>query len=147
MNPFNNNNKNFNFLFLFLILCSTLMFFSYNTKLSTKVLIGGLIESKIHNDTLLAYKEIHRNIMDGISKPVKVSVHGPAGNGYANKIYSLISAMVVALLTDSAFLVRWENIDLYIKEPFYKSFHNFSNQQNEFNADYDNQSVLLIVKY
>ena len=56
------------------------------------------------NDSLIEFKMIHKNIMMGLTKQIKVSVNSPFRNGYANKLYSMITSLVVALLTDSAFI-------------------------------------------
>ena len=131
---------------LFLILLITTLFFIWiiNYRYSSKLFNNTKNIVDKSNDSLFKYKIIHENIMMGLSKPIKLSVNGPTQTGYANKLYSVITSLVVAVLTDSAFLVRWENIDSYIREPFYKSFHNFSNENNEFNIDYDSESVLTV---
>ncbi len=46
------------------------------------------------------------------------------------------ASFVIAIITDSAFINRWNHIKSYIKEPFNKTFHDFSQQKNELNADF-----------
>src|SRR5690606_25301417 len=43
--------------------------------------------------------------------------------GYANNMYGLINAFLVALLTESAFLVKWHQIFPFIQEPLVSSFN------------------------
>jgi hypothetical protein len=87
------------------------------------------------NDTLFKFKLIHDNIMNG-SLTLKLSINGYTKGGYANKLYSMLTSLVIALLTDSAFIIRWQHIDSFIKEPFYKSFYDFGHEKSEFNAEY-----------
>jgi hypothetical protein len=58
-----------------------------------------------------------------------------------SRLYSMITSLVVALLTDSAFIIRWNHIKLFIKEPFHLTFHNFSREENEFNVDFKKETV------
>ena len=94
-----------------------------------------------NNDSLKEYRLIHEKIMNG-TLPLKVSVNGHTYAGYANRLYSLLSSLVIALVTDSAFIVRWTKIDDHIKEPFFKTFYNFTDQQNEFNIDFNPSNVV-----
>ncbi len=45
--------------------------------------------------------------------------------GYANKMYGLLYAMQVALLTDSILLIEWENIQKFIQPPFHADSFNY----------------------
>ena len=48
-------------------------------------------------------------------------------NGYGNRLYSLLTSFVAAVLTDSALMVsRWNGIRDYIDEPMNRTFHKFS---------------------
>jgi hypothetical protein len=48
--------------------------------------------------------------------------------GYANHVYGMLYAMTVALLTDSALIIKWKNIDKHMNEPLLNSFnHSFIN--------------------
>ncbi len=68
-------------------------------------------------DPLSQFRVIHQEILDG-KRPLKVSINGYTCCGYANRLYSMLSSLTIALLTDSAFIVRWNHIKLYIREPF-----------------------------
>ena len=65
---------------------------------------------------LFKFKKIHDEIMQG-KRALKVSINGFTDGGYANKLYSMLSSLIVAIITDSAFIVNWHNISLYIREP------------------------------
>jgi hypothetical protein len=69
------------------------------------------------SDPLSRFKRIHEEILTR-KRDLKVSINGLANCGYANKLYSMLSSLVIALLTDSAFIVRWNHISLFIDEPF-----------------------------
>ena len=53
----------------------------------------------------------------------------------------MLSSLVIAILTDSALIIRWKEIDKYIEEPVYKAFYDFSNQSNEFNANFRSEDI------
>ena len=76
------------------------------------------------NDTLHEFRLMHKQIMSG-KLPLKVSVNGHTYAGYANRLYSMLSSLVIALVTDSAFIVRWERINNHIREPFLKTFYEY----------------------
>jgi hypothetical protein len=94
-------------------------------------------------DRIEEFKLIHKNIIQNKTKEVKVSINGPTPDGYANKLYSMLSSMVIAILTDSALIIRWPDIDTYIQEPLYKSFSKEFDlsEQNELNANYKQDEV------
>jgi hypothetical protein len=48
-------------------------------------------------------------------------------------MYSLLSGFVVALVTNSAIIVNWTEIDRYIQEPVEKCFQTGTNLDNELN--------------
>jgi hypothetical protein len=52
----------------------------------------------------------------------KLSINGPTVAGYGNKIYSMLSALTIAMITDSEFISLWPNIGEFIEEPFPNSF-------------------------
>lgn len=47
--------------------------------------------------------------------------------GYGNRIYAMLSAMLVALLRDSVLIVDWKPIPDLIESPFKVTFRNFTN--------------------
>ena len=72
-----------------------------------------------------------------------MSINGYSPGGYANKLYSVISSLVVALLTDSAVIIRWEYINELIEEPVDSAFATFDSE-NDFNACYMNETIKWI---
>ena len=78
--------------------------------------------------------------MDG-KLPLKLSINGVYVNGYGNRMYSILTSFVIAILTDRALIIKWESMHPYIKEPFNMTFYNFTGLQNEFNVDYKMNEV------
>ena len=97
-----------------------------------------------HNDKdpLDEYRQIHESIINGKST-TRITFNGFTPAGYGNKIYSLLTSMVIAILTDSALIIRWKDIDKYVQEPFNQSFHNFENEQSFFNANHEKSSLIV----
>lgn len=83
-------------------------------------------EYKIKNQSL-NYDEIHNRIVSNkTSSKIRVVFYSdPKNGGYGNKLYSLITAFLIALVTESALLIDWPEIEKHIKEPFTMSFHRF----------------------
>ena len=79
----------------------------------------------------------HNDIVTLKKKPIKVSINGINHAGYANRLYSMLTSFVIAIITDSALIIRWNHISKYIKEPFNLTFNDFSKQNNELNVDYN----------
>ena len=69
---------------------------------------------------------IHQDIING-NRPLKVSVNGNTDAGYANKLYSMLSSLVIALITDSAFVIKWKEVIEHVNEPFNKTFSQIEN--------------------
>ena len=56
----------------------------------------------------------------------------------------MLSSLTIALLTDSAIVIRWRHISKYIEEPFKSTFANFSGQASDLNADYSQNTIMRI---
>lgn len=83
-------------------------------------------EFKIKNQSL-NFDQIHNRIVSNKSSKIRVVFYSdPKNGGYGNKLYSLITAFLIALVTESALLIDWPEIGNYIKEPFTMSFHRFN---------------------
>ncbi len=96
------------------------------------------------NDKLMSeYKQIHENILNNKTK-LKISFNESPSAGYANRLYSMLSSLVVALVSDSAIVIKWDRIDEFIEEPFVKMFDRFEKQQNEFNFRYKKENLLTL---
>lgn len=71
----------------------------------------------IQQNDLNDYKKLHGKIMKGVS-PLKILINrSPQDVGYANKLYSFLSSLLSAILTDSALVVMWPGINQFIEEP------------------------------
>ena len=84
---------------------------------------------KVHNDSLTEFYEIHeKNLFSSNGKnPCNISFNEASKqNGYANRLYSLFSSLLVAILTDSALLVDWPHIHHYIQPPINIFLQNIS---------------------
>lgn len=77
------------------------------------------IESNFH----LRHKSIingHHHHDNNTTKVVFLKV--PRDVGYGNQVYIMLSAFLVALLTDSALLIDWKHIDKYVESPLESTF-------------------------
>lgn len=74
----------------------------------------------------LIYQEIHNKIINKNSQTRVVFYRESRVAGYGNNLYSLMTAFLVATITESALLIDWPQIKNYIKEPFKMSFHKFN---------------------
>jgi len=94
----------------------------------------------IKQESIDDYKKLHNNILKGIL-PLKVVINRNTHKvGYANKLYSFLSSLLSAILTDSALVVIWPDIDQFIEEPLESSFNenafNLSNILKNINEGY-----------
>ena len=97
-------------------------------------------DSKSTRD-LSQYKKIHQKILNG-ELPLRVSFNCLNANGYGNRIYTMLTVFVMAVLGDRALLIpNWNMMPNFIEEPFNYSFHNFSNEQNGFNFNYKSNEI------
>ena len=99
----------------------------------------------IKDRDLDAYKSTCQKILDG-ELPLKVHFNAIESVGYGNRMYSVLSSMVFAILTDSVLVLStWgPDIGKYIDEPFNRTFFNFANIQNGFNAEFKKEEMLVI---
>lgn len=118
------NKISFIILFLLVFVSITIVYYSKLIISISQYSSSLILLETIQNDSLYEYKLIHNSILNGKSS-IKISVNHYCNAGYANRLYSMLTSLVIALLTDSAFLVRWRYIDLHINEPFFKTFHDF----------------------
>ena len=67
-------------------------------------------------------------------------------NGYGNRIFSMLSSFVIAILDDRAFIVsRWAIVRAYIKEPLNFTFHDFDQgeeKSSDFNINYKQNEIV-----
>ena len=113
---------------------------SLSTSTSTRLQIN--ITNKIDR-LLIDYKQIHENIMNNRTK-LRISFNESPSAGYANRLYSMLSSFVIALVTDSAIVINWDRIHEFIQEPFENTFNKYQNQNNEFNYKYNSGNILTL---
>lgn len=63
--------------------------------------------------------------------------------GYGNKIYAFLTSFTIALLTDSALIMRWPSINNYIQEPFTMAYGPFPDN-NPLNPTFNWESVCIL---
>lgn len=73
----------------------------------------------------ISYINIHKNIVLNRIKP-KVIFYKVQTVGYGNRIYSMISSFLAAILSDSSLLIDWPSIDNYIDCPLAYTFNKFN---------------------
>ena len=97
---------------------------SYQININAFAIINDTKKNLLYdNDSLNEFREIHAKII-GKKLPLRVTFNGYTDGGYGNRIYSMLTSLVIAILTDSALLIQWNEIENYIEEPLYCSFLN-----------------------
>jgi hypothetical protein len=88
-----------------------------------------------------ALKENQKSIITNLGPKKFVYVVGNEG-GYGNRMYSCLSGFVTAIVTRSALIIIWNDIDQFIEEPMYGMFlYNSSNYTNELSYKYDKNNT------
>jgi hypothetical protein len=105
-------------------------------------ILNQLIKSNKPYDKFILFELNHLKIISG-DLPLKVVWNGYTEAGYANKIYSMLSSLVLAILSDSAFFIQWKFIEKFIEEPFYLTFKKFS-KKSLFNPEYKNNEIYYV---
>ncbi len=140
-------NASFKYVLLILILITFILYHELIIKSTNLNYIQSFINylpNLNENDKLLTeYKQIHENIINNKTK-LKISFNESPAAGYANRLYSMLSSLVVALVTDSAIVIKWDRIDEFIEEPFEKMFDRFDKQQNELNMRYKKENLVAL---
>ena len=106
-------------------------------------LLGEKIFQKSENKArnLDEYKVIHQKIIDG-KLPPKVAYAIFHMNGFSNRINSLLSAFVLAVLGNRALIVvNPTEMSNFYEEPFNNSFGVY-NQENELNFNYKQNEII-----
>ena len=96
---------------------------------------GSAYGETYNHRSLEAFNNRQRHIMDG-QMPLSVSINGVIMNGYGNRMYSVLTSFVIAILTDRALVINWPSIYPFVKEPFYKAFAHFDASTSQFSAAY-----------
>ena len=130
----------------YVILIVTLFFLLYlsSFKNENKIIDVKNIKNIKYSSRFNQYRIIHEKILNGSISPPRLSINGFTEAGYGNKIYSMLTSMIIALLTDSALIIKWNDIDKYIEEPFKNTFN--QNVYLNLISNLDKRSKSMIVE-
>ena len=136
--------------FLFYVLLVAILMIAMTTllnniTLSTKAMltVGVLDEAPIARN-LNGFKALQEKIMRGRME-AKVSFNSLSFNGYGNRVYTFLTAFVIAILDDRALVfTNWSIIGFFVKEPAHAAFRDFANKTSLFNVDYRSDEVATI---
>lgn len=78
------------------------------------------------NITSNSFLSLHNSIVRHRNRHRVVFYEVQLRHGYGNRIYSMLSAFMVSVLTDSALLIKWPSIDFFIDFILKDAFKNFS---------------------
>ena len=80
--------------------------------------LNAVYTARSSTRNLDAHKRLQQLMVDGKLNPPRIVLNTLDSNGYGNRLYSMLSTWVAALLSDAAFFVRdWPWIHMYIEEP------------------------------
>ena len=68
-------------------------------------------------DKLNEFYEIHERILKMNASLRKITFNECNQAGYGNRLYSLLSSVLIAILTNSSLVVRWKEIEPYVDLP------------------------------
>ncbi|CAF1088724.1 unnamed protein product [Brachionus calyciflorus] len=137
MNLFITNSTNNRSLLIILLIfiINYLLYFKVNFKFNSPrgLLLHNKIQKLFENfinfgDKFDVYLQIHNSIIEkSENETKKITFAIPAkGYGYGNKVYGLISALVIAIITDSAVLIDWPEAEKFIESPLKDTFKKFN---------------------
>lgn len=118
---------------LFLIFSTILLVWYYKNESNKNVLIVVNITDKKDTDLNeniknLEYIKIHEDIVFNrtLEQHKKIVFYLQRSDvGYGNNVYSYLTALLTAILTESALLVDWPQIEKYIEEPLKFAYTKF----------------------
>lgn len=115
--------------FLLIIIFLAIVTILFNLKLNIE-------NFKDENKTnyLKLFERNQKEILNGNKKLRLIINVSPFEYGYCNRIYSMLSSLLIALLSDRALLIDWKHIDKYIEEPLYNAF-NIKNYTHKYNVE------------
>ena len=103
--------------FVLIIIYTDDEYVSLTKKNIYKTVVAKPIEWITKDRDLDRFRANHQKIVNG-QLPLKLSINKLDSNGYGNRVYSMLTSFVIAILTDSAFFVNnWDVIGKYIDEP------------------------------
>ena len=123
--------KKFNIIFLLFLI----FILKYSVNIKNSITLYDYFNTPI-NEKLNDYLKIHNNIINNKNASKnKITINFSPEGGYGNKLYSFISSLVIAILTDSALLVVWNfkggylDMNKYIDSPLNDMF---TSEYNDF---------------
>ncbi len=118
--------------FIFFTLIVATVFYYFETKLNFDEKIGLVSTTYINKqsnteDKLDIYRKIHKDILTNVTLNGKrVYALTPSKIGYANRMYVLLSGLLMAILSDSACIMHVKDADEFIEQPLYKAFEHIN---------------------
>ena len=98
--------------------------------------VNKILQKNLYNtisngnkDRLIEYYELHKKTSQVNVSLRKISFNECMKIGYGNRLYSLLSSLVIGILTESQLVVRWNEIESYVDLPINIFFNNLT--QNE----------------
>jgi hypothetical protein len=138
------NARNYSFCVYLVIIYTLVILFLYFIHNSNTFLnnfwkpIFGYLDQNIAKQN--EYKVLHESEISKKQEPRIVFNNNPDAYGYANRVYSVLSSLLIAILSDRALLIKWKYIDNYIEPPLYRVFDIF-NETNELNINYKSNLI------
>ena len=83
----------------------------------TSLMYPNFKQNEIETDKFFEFYRIHEQMIKENSSSKKISFNGYTAGGYGNKLYSFLSSLIIALITDSQIVLRWKDIDKYVNPP------------------------------
>jgi len=131
-----------------LIQSSTKKFFQMKHRINifatTQMMISSLPTALSDSDRLNEYYEIHERIFSQSNSSLKkISFNGQTAGGYGNKLYSFLSSLIIAILTESQIVLKWNHIDKYVKPPV-NIFDNITENSGLNDAEFKSKSIYFV---
>ena len=114
-------------IFAFLLIITT--FLIYIDQFYAEAIFRHGSISNGNKDSLNEYYELHKKISHMNVSLRKISFNECRPVGYGNRLYSLLSSLVIGILTESQLVVRWHEIETYVDLPINIFYNNLT--QNE----------------
>lgn len=99
-----------------------------------------ILKFEASTDKLNEYFRIHERISKQKSSLKKISINSGAAGGYGNKLYSFLSSLVIAILTDSQINLKWKDMPHYIDPPI-NIFENITYSEGLTDDEFKNKSI------
>ncbi|CAF0871454.1 unnamed protein product [Brachionus calyciflorus] len=112
--------KYFHILIIILAFTSLILIYYFNSYFNHEQTYVAFFKSIDH------YIQIHNKIIQSReSTPKKLVFFFPHWNGYGNKIYGLLSAFTVSVLTESAIFIDWPEAEAFFQPPLNNTFKKY----------------------